>query len=146
MTYDNPNLDVRYDSDNDVKKLFDSAKRRKENAMKYKLISDLLEGKTVNVTKNTELFESLNRERLEFESIMKLHPEEVQNCIEYVKDRKVEQDGTWWNKKSEAKHGEWGAIPECIYYARPNSYWKNLTLKKQFFNTFTKFRISERAL
>jgi acetoin utilization deacetylase AcuC-like enzyme len=144
--YDHPNLDVRLDSNDDVKKLFDQAKRRKESAMKYKLIADLLDGKSVNVTKNTEHFEALNREKMEFEEIMKLHPEEVQNCIEYVKDRKVEQDGTWWNKDSKAKHGEWGAIPECVYYARPLSYWKNLTLKKQFFNTFTKFRISERSL
>jgi acetoin utilization deacetylase AcuC-like enzyme len=146
MTYDHPNLDVKYDSDNDVKKLFDSAKRRRESKLKYKLISDLLEGKTINVTSNTELFESLNRERLELEQIMSLHPEEVKNCLEYVKDRKVEQNGTWWNKDSEAKHGEWGAIPECVYYARPQSYWNNLTLKKNFFNQFSKFRISEKPL
>ena len=143
MNYDHPNLDVKYDSDNDVKNLMKAAKKRREDKMKYHLLSELLAGKTVNITKNNELFEALNKEKMDFETIMKLHPEEINECIEYVKERKVQQGGRWYNKESEAWWGEKGIIPPCVYYSRPTSYWKEKNLTNKFLNDFPKFKIAE---
>lgn len=145
---ENPNFlsSIKGDSDAEVKSLFESAKKRKDDQIKYDLLAQLLNGKVVDVTKSQQLFEALNREKMEFEEILRLHPEEVNNTIEYVKARKQEQAGSWWNKDSDAKWGEFGALPDCIYYSRPSSYWKNRKLAHNFFNTFTKFRIAEKPL
>ena len=137
---------IRGDSDTEVKSLFQAAKKRKEDAMKYHLIAELLEGETINLTKSPQMYEAVNREKMDFETLLKLHPEQVQETIEYVKMRKAEQNGIWWNKDSKAKHGEKGAIPPCCYFARPVWYWKNKALVNSFFNTFSKFRISESPL
>lgn len=144
--YDHPNLDVRLDTEDDVKKLFSSAQKRREANMKYHLISELLSGKTVNVTKNQELFEALNRERMDFEEILKLHPEEVKEIKEYVKERKAQQGGRWYNPKSAAWWGEKGVIPPCCYWARPREYWKDKNLQNKFWNDFPCFRIAESRL
>ena len=137
---------IRGDSDNEVRSLFISAKKRKEDMMKYHLLSELLSGKMIDTQKNSQIFEALNKEKMTFEALLKLHPEEVKDTIDYVNQRKLEQDGCWWNKDSKAKHGEKGAIPPCCYYARPTAYWKDKTLTNNFFNTFSKFRISEKTL
>ncbi len=137
---------IKGDSATEVKSLFRAAKKRKEDTIKYHLLSELLEGKSIDLTKNVQLYEAVNREKMEFEEILKLHPEEVQETIEYVKQRKEEQNGMWWNPDSQARWGEKGAIPPCCYYARPSIYWKNKKLTNSFFNTFPKFRISEGKL
>jgi acetoin utilization deacetylase AcuC-like enzyme len=144
----NPNFysSIKGDSEAEVKSLFKAAEKRKEDALKYRLLAELLQGKVIDVTKSQQLFEALNRERMEFEEILKLHPEEVADQIEYVKQRKIEQEGKWWNPQSKAKWGDKGVIPPCCYYARPKEYWKNKQLVDNFFNTFSKFRISERPL
>jgi hypothetical protein len=144
----NPNFDtsIRGDSDNEVKSLFQSAKKRKEDLMKYKLLGDLIGGKVIDVTKNSQLFEALNREKMEFEEILKLHPDEANYHIEYVKQRKEEQQGKWYNPDSEAWWGEKGVIPPCCYHARPVAYWKDKRLLNNFLNQFPRFRIAERAL
>lgn len=144
--FDHPNLDVKYDSESDVKTLLKTAKQRKEDRIKYHLLSEALDGKTINVTKNTDLFEVLNKERMEFEEILRLHPEEVNETIEYVKQRKEEQNGKWYNPDSQAWWGEKGAIPPCVYYARPASYWKDKRLMNNFLNQFSKFKIAEGKL
>ena len=146
MNYDHPNMDLRQDSDNDVKLLFESAKQRREAKMKYRLLSELLAGNTIDVTKNAELFEALNRERMDFEQILKLHPEEVNEVKKYVKERKVQQGGRWYNKDSQAWWGEKGVIPPCCYYARPRDYWKDKKLQNKFWNDFPIFRIAEGKL
>jgi len=137
---------LRGDSDAEVKSLFKAAKKRKEDNLKYKLLTDLLNGKVIDTTQNTQIFEALNREKMEFEQILLNHPEEVKEQIEYVKQRKLEQNGLWYNPQSKAKWGEKGVIPPCCYYARPKEYWKNKKLVHNFMNTFTKFRISEKPL
>lgn len=141
--FDHPSFDVRHDSDNDVKNLLISAKKRREQKMKYHLISELLKGETIDITKNAELYEALNREHMEFEEILKLHPEQTRECVEYVKERKKQQGGRWWNPNSDAKWGEKGVIPPCIYFARPKEYWTDKRLTNDFLNTFKKFRIAE---
>jgi len=142
----NDQYNLKTDSQKDVKSLFQAAKKRKADAVKYHLLSEALKGNTINVTKNNDLFEALNRERMDFEQILKLHPDEVKETIEYIKERRLEQDGIWWNTNSESKMGEYGAVPPSCYAARPNWYWKDKTLIKNFFNTFSKFRISEKPL
>lgn len=92
------------------------------------------------------MFEVLNKERMEFEEILRLHPEEVNETIEYVKQRKEEQNGKWYNPDSQAWWGEKGAIPPCVYYARPASYWKDKRLMNNFLNQFSKFKIAEGKL
>jgi hypothetical protein len=144
----NPNFDssIRGDSNDEVKALFKAATKRKEDAMKYKLLSDLLSGETVDITKSNALYEAINREKMDFEEIMNLHPEEVQECLTYVKERKAEQNGRWYNPESEAWWGEKGAIPPCVYHSRPVQYWKDKRLTNLFFNTYPKFRIAEGKL
>lgn len=137
---------MREEKPEDVRSLLKTAKERKAQRMKYRLLSELLAGKTINVTKNPQLFEALNRERMDFEQILKLHPEQTQETIEYVKQRKEEQGGRWFNPDSQAWWGEKGAIPPCCYYARPKSYWDDKKLTNNFFNQFTKFRIAESKL
>ena len=139
-------FNLREDKPEDVQSLLQSAKKRRADRMKWHLISELLAGKTVNVTKNHELYEALNRENMEFEEIMKLHPEEIKGCIEYVKERKIQQNGKWYNPDSEAWWGEKGIIPPCCYYTRPSSYWRDKRLTNQFLNTFSKFRIAEKPV
>jgi len=144
----NPNFvnSIKGDSEDEVKSLFQSAKKRKEDKIKYELLGQLLQGKVVDVTKSQQLFEALNKEKMEFEQILRLHPEEVKEHIEYVKQRKEEQKGIWWNPNSEAKWGEKGVIPPCVYFSRPVEYWKNKKLVHNFLNEFSKFRIAERPL
>ncbi len=144
--FDHPNFDVRNDSDNDVKNLFKAAKWRKEQNMKYRLLSELLEGKTIDITKSEQLYEALNKERMEFEEILKLHPEQAEACVEYVKERKQQQNGRWYNPDSQAWWGEKGVIPPCCYYARPVNYWKDKKLMNNFLNVFSRFKIAEGKL
>ena len=139
-------FNLKHDGPEEVRSLFQSAKKRREDMIKYKLFGELLAGKTVNVTQSPQLYEALNRERMEFEQLLKLHPEQVNDLIEYVKERKLEQDGVWYNLKSKANWGEKGVIPPCCYHARPAAYWKDKRLVHNFLNTFTKFRISEKPL
>lgn len=144
--FEHPSFDIRHDSNNDVKNLFQAAKRRKEQRTKYHLLSKLLDGETIDITKNNDLYEALNKEKMEFEEILRLHPEQVQECIEYVKERKLQQGGRWYNPESEAWWGEKGVVPPCCYFARPVEYWNNKKLMNNFLNTFTKFRIAESKL
>jgi len=139
-------FNMRQEKPEDVRSLLKTAKQRREERVKYHLLSELLDGKEINLTKNQALFEAINREKMEFEDILKLHPEEVKQTIEYVKLKKEEQGGRWYNPDSQAWWGEKGAIPPCCYYARPASYWKDKKLMNNFFNTFTKFRIAEGKL
>lgn len=146
----NPSFDssIRGDSDNEVKTLFQQAKHRREERMKYQLLNDLLDGKTVDITKSKQLFEALNREKMTFEQLLAMNPEEANACVERVKaDRQVvNAGGRWWNAKSKARWGKKGSIPPCCFYARPKEYWHNENLVNYFFNQFPKFRVSERPL
>ena len=139
-------FNLKHDKPEEVRSLFTAAKKRREQKMKYHLLSEMLNGKTADITKSTELFEALNREKMEFEELLKLHPEEVKENIEYVKERRVEQGGRWWNPNSAAKWGEKGVIPPCCYYARPREYWKDKALVDCFLNQFPVFRISDKRL
>jgi len=137
---------LRNDADGEVRSLFQSAKKRKEDEIRFRLLGELLQGEVIDVTKSDKLFEALNRENMEFEQLLKLHPDEVKETIDYVKQRREEQNGKWYNPDSQAWWGEKGAIPPCCYFARPSKYWKNKKLVNHFFNTFSKFRIAENPL
>ena len=135
-------FNMREEKPEDVRSLLQTAKQRREQRMKWHLLGEALKGKTINVTKNQELFESLNKERMEFEDILKLHPEETKETMQYVKERKAQQNGRWYNTKSDAWWGEKGVIPPCVFYARPHSYWTKEIVNK-FLNDFPKFKIVE---
>ena len=133
--------DMRNDKPDEVRSLFLAAQRRKEERIKFQLLTELLDGKVVDITKSKQLFEALNREKMEFEEILKFHPDQVKTAIECAKESRE-----LGYKKNKARRMEIGFIPECCYYARPPAYWANSKLKKNFLNTFTKFRVTERAL
>jgi len=117
---------------------------------KYKILSHLLGAngtKEIDITNSKEIYEAINREKMDFETIMNLHPAQVAETIKQVEeDRRCFPDGKWWNRKSKAKWGLKGLIPICCYYARPDWYWKDEKLVDSFFNTFPKLRISTKPL
>ena len=126
------------------------AKQRIQARQKYKVLSQLISGKKdVDITVSTEIFEALNRERMEFEELMRLpqNQKNVNDCMLQAKEaREKHPDGKHWNPKSQAKWGELGHIPNCVYYSRPPEYWRDKKLLREFFNMFPKFRVSTKRL
>jgi len=124
--------------------------KRRLAKQRYHVLSQLLAGnKEVDITSSPEIFEALNRERMEFETLMKLpqNRANVQDCIDQAKDdREHFTDGKYWNAHSLAKWGNLGHIPNCCYYARPPEYWKDKKIVREFLNMFPKFRISTKHL
>ena len=119
---------------------------------RYKVLSQLLaSSKDVDITVSPEIFEALNKERMEFEELLKL-PQNKKNVEECLKQTKEDREKYYsdtdkhWNPKSKAKWGILGHIPNCVYYSRPPEYWKDKVLLRNFFNTFTKFRVSTKPI
>jgi len=138
---------LRGDSDNEVRTLFQQAKKRKENEIKWRLLAELMSGKEIDLTKSTQLFEAVNREKMSFENLLSLHPEQAKSHAEYIKLRKQENpDGRYWNRHSQAWWSYEGTVPPCCYYARPDWYWRDKRLLYNFWNQFPAFRMSEKAL
>lgn len=131
----------------EVQDMYKRAKRLREQKMKYKLLKDMLDGKTVDLTKSSALFEAMNREKMEFESILALHPDQANDAMMAAKeDRDSIEENIYWNRDSKAKWGKLGHIPPCLYYARPAEYWEDPKILRAFFNIFTKFRVSTRKV
>jgi len=127
----------------EVADMYAAAKGKRESLVKYKMIKQLLNGETIDLRNNTQLFEALNRERMEFEEILKLHPDQVKEAIDAVKeDRENISENVYWNRDSPAKWAKLGHIPPCVYHARPPEYWNDKKILKNFFNMFSKFRVS----
>lgn len=139
-------FNLREDKPSDVRRLMLTAKQRKEAFRKYKLLSDLIRGKVIDLNKSKQLFVALNREKLDFEELLKLHEEDARKTAEAVKQAREAHNGRWWNRNSRARWGLYGHIPNCIYYSRPPQYWKKEELVKNFFNSFPKFRISDKRI
>lgn len=138
---------LRGDSDNEVRSLFKAAQKRKEDKIKYKLLAEALQGKCIDLTKSNQLYEAVNREKMEFEQLLKLHPEEVEYCKQYIKQRREEMnDGKYWNPHSQAKWAHEGTCPPCCYFARPKWYWQDKRLRNNFLNMFPAFRVSTKPL
>lgn len=145
----NPHLEtsIMGDSDDEVRSLFLSAKQRKDNEIKWRLLSEALQGKQIDLTKSNQLFEAVNREKMEFKELLKLHPEEAKMCAEHIKSKREEcPDGRYWNRASKAKWGFEGTVPPCCYHARPKWYWEDKRLRYSFFNEFPAFRMSSKPL
>jgi len=122
------------------------AKKRRAQKIKFKILKDLMDGKTSDLTASPALYEALNKEKMEFEDILKLHPEEANDAIKAAaEDRSMVEENKYWNSGG-AKWATLGHIPPCIYYSRPAEYWNDSRIIKAFFNTFTKFRISTRPV
>lgn len=136
-------FNMRNPNKNEVGDMVSEAKRRRALKIKCKLIKQMLDGQTVDITQSPALFEALNREKMEFEEILKLHPEQTEEAIAATKeDRSSIEENVYWNRESPAKWARLGHIPPCVYYSRPPEYWADSRLLKNFFNTFTKFRVS----
>jgi hypothetical protein len=83
---ENYSFNMRQDSPEQVRDLQLRARKIREQKIKTKVLSQLLEGKTVDLTQSTALFEALNRERMEFDEILKLHPEPGRDCLEQARE------------------------------------------------------------
>ena len=138
---------MRNPSPNEVIEMDRDAKKRRAQLIRYKLIKDLMDAKTVDLTLSPALYEALNREKMEFEQILKLHPEQVKETLLAVKeDREFIIDNVYWNRDSPVKWAKLGHIPPCVFNARPAAYWADKRILKAFFNIFTKFRISTKPV
>ena len=114
-------------------------KKRREQILKYKVLSQLLDGKTVDVTQSSIIFEALNREQMEFDELLKLHPDQAQDCVDQVKeDRELGR-----NMESKAFWAVKGHIPLCIYYSRPQEYWRDKKICKEFYRMYPKFMVTK---
>lgn len=143
------NFNLRNPDPGEVKNMYQAAKEKKLQREKYQVLAKLLDGsgKEVDVTKSDLIFEALNREKMDFELLLKLHPQDGKDASEQTKfDRQFFKENTHWNPKSDAKWGIKGHVPCCCYYARPSEYWKNKELVANFFNTFTAFRINTKKI
>lgn len=137
---------MRNPDPNEVLEMHQETKRRRSQQIKFKIIKELMDGKTSDLTVCPELYEALNREKMEFEQILALHPDQVNEALLAVKeDRELMDENQYWNREG-AKWAILGHIPPCVYNARPPAYWADKRIIKAFFNTFTKFRISSRQV
>ncbi|MFA5133107.1 MAG: hypothetical protein WC444_07310 [Candidatus Paceibacterota bacterium] len=142
-------FNVKYDTGKDVAELQQKADYIKAYKQRLKVLYELYngDGKEVDITRDASVFEAINREKLDFETILRLHPDQAKDAMEQVKiDRGSFSEGKYWNPKSKAKWGLKGHIPTCIYYSRPKEYWNNEKLTNMFFNSFPAFRISTKPL
>ena len=137
---------MRNPDPNEVLEMHEEVKKRRSQQIKYKLIKDLMDGKSVDLTVSPELYEALNREKMEFEQILKLHPDQAKEAeLAAKEDRELMDENKYWNTKG-AKWAMLGHIPPCVYNSRPPQYWADKSILKSFLNTFTKFRISTRPI
>jgi hypothetical protein len=138
---------LRNPEEGEVSEMYAQAKQRRLANEKYSALKKLLNGETIDLRNNPQLFEALNRERMEFDTILKLHHDQAQSAmLEAERDRGLCNENQYWNRHSKAKWGCLGHIPPCVYYSRPSQYWKDKSLLKQFFNMYPKFRVSSKPL
>lgn len=131
----------------EIQEMRAEVQRRRIARAKYRLLHQLLSGETVDLRNSPELFEALNREKMEFDQILKLHPDQAKSAIVLVRQARNQMaEGKYWNSKSKAKWGYLGEIPTCLYYARPIEYWKDRKIVRQFFNMYPKFRVSSKPI
>jgi len=132
-------FNMRNPKPGEVQDIYRKAEQRLLAKERYKVLSQLLAGKKdVDVTVSSQIFEVLNREKMEFEELMKLpqNKQNVEDCIKAAKEdrEKYHEDGRWWNPKSKARYGCLGHIPHCVFYARPPEYWKDKNLLRETAN------------
>jgi len=139
-------FNMRNPDRDEVVEMHNETKRRRAQQIKYKIIKRLMDGKQSDLTESAELYEALNKERMEFEQILNLHPDQCKEAILAAnEDRALISENKYWNSEG-AKWGLLGHIPPCVYNSRPPDYWKDKKLLKAFFNLFTKFRISTKPI
>jgi hypothetical protein len=139
-------FNMRRPEKGEVLEMHQAAKQRRAQQIKYKIIKDLMDGKTSDITASPALYEALNKEKMDFESILALHPDQANEAIMAAKeDREMIDENKYWNSEG-AKWAVLGHIPPCCYHARPAAYWADKRILKAFFNVFTKFRISTKPI
>ncbi len=139
-------FNMRRPEKGEVLEMHIAAKQRRAQQIKYKILKDLMDGKTCDITASSALYEALNREKMEFEQILNLHPDQTNEAILAAKeDRSMITDNKYWNDEG-AKWALLGHIPPCVYASRPSTYWQDKKLLKAFFNMFPKFRISTKTV
>jgi len=139
-------FNMRSPDPNEVIEMHQVVKKRRAQQIKYKLLKDLFDGKTVDLTISPALYEALNKEKMEFDAILKLHPDQAEEAVLAAKeDRELMDENKYWNSDG-AKWGKLGHIPPCLFYARPSTYWEDKRILKAFFNMYTKFRISTQPI
>ena len=139
-------FNMRRPAPGEVIEMHQAAKKRRSQQIKFKILKDLMDGKTSDLTESPALYEALNRERMEFEQILALHPDQAQEAIKAAEeDRSMIDENKYWNPDG-AKWATLGHIPPCVYYSRPPAYWEDKRILKAFFNMYSKFRISTKPI
>jgi hypothetical protein len=133
----NNSFNFRNPSPGEVLDIQARVKRRREQLAKYKVLSQILAGKTVDLTQSSVLFEALNREKMEFDELLKLHPDQAKDCVDQAKEDR--EAGV--NIHSKAKWACRGHIPPCLFYSRPKEYWKDKNIIREFFRMYPKFGV-----
>jgi hypothetical protein len=139
-------FNMRNPDPNEVVEMHNEAKKRRAQIIKYKVIKDLMDGKDTDITVSPAIYEALNREKMDFEQILRLHPDQANEAMLAAKeDREMIDENKYWNSEG-AKWGVLGHIPPCVYNSRPSEYWNNKKILKAFFNMYPKFRVSTRKI
>lgn len=149
---------MREDRDDSVKKMLEAgrmAEEIKQNKGRYKILADLIAGKSADITQDGLIFATINRprsleddERLTLEEYMKFYPQQCEDAMEMAANRRS-ADERDYNPHSQAKWRQQGYMPECVAKLLMDSYPQPEDRKraiKRFFNMFPKFRISSKAI
>lgn len=109
-----------------------------------KILKGLMEGKTMDITKDPDIFLSLNKDALSPEQIMKIKQNEALDAAEAAQERR-RADEKDFNPKSPAKWRQLGNIPISVYLSKPE-LWNNPDAIKSFLNKHPELRISRRSI
>lgn len=149
---------ITKDSDNTVKSMLAETEKARTMAQykeRYKIIADLMAGRSSDITGDVQIFAHVNRprtidddERLTLEEYMKLFPESCAVAMQAVKDRR-QADEKDFNPTSLAKWRNPGIMPveihQLFFEMYPDSKKRALAFRR-FFNMFPKFRISSKPV
>lgn len=115
----------------------------------YALMGQLFQGKEVDLTKDSRLFQAVNTGMLTYQETLELNPLAAREAAEQVAEIKAElrsqgdMDRPW--SRRGARHRMLGIIPECIYHRHPKIKG-NPAEQRRFFNAFPVFRVSDKEV
>jgi len=149
---------MKQDSDRGVQQMLAEVDKRKafaEHKNRYKIIADLMMGKEADITGDPQVFAHFNKERMAVEDYMKLFPEHINDALLEVERIKGEiaqggNPGRDYNPKSLAKWRIPGIMPRCVAELYFDVYDGDREAMyaafKRFFNSFPKFRVSDKKI
>ena len=149
---------MKNDSDRGVQTMLSEVEKRQSMARhknRYKIVADLLMGREADITGDPQVFAHFNKERMAVEDYMVLFPEHINDALLEVERIKADMSqggnpGKDYNPKSLAKWRIPGIMPRCVaelYFEIYEGDRKAMySAFKRFFNSFPKFRISDKQI